>query len=103
MSETAMLSGQQIHKRYVETTVFFAINNVPQVDEATLEKFLELINATGNFGSISDKQLLQKMWILKKHVPETCEYSLLTLAELLGICPPMTTDNLNILVEETNC
>ncbi len=94
-----------IQKRYVETTVYFAINHIPQVDEATLERFLELVNATGNFGTITDQELLQKMGLLKKYVPETCEESLLILAELLGIYWPMTTNHLKIslpVMEEVN-
>jgi DNA polymerase III epsilon subunit-like protein len=81
--------GQKIDKRHLEATVFFAINNISQVDEATLERFLELVNTTGNFGSISEKQLVHKMDLLKKHVPDTCEYSLRALAELLGIHLPI--------------
>jgi hypothetical protein len=64
-------------------------SNISQVDEATLERFLELVNTTGNFGSISEKQLVHKMDLLKKHVPDTCEYSLRALAELLGIHLPI--------------
>ncbi|MBN1219343.1 MAG: hypothetical protein JXM69_10475 [Anaerolineae bacterium] len=79
------ISEQKINKRDVEATVTFALNNIPQADEATLERFLELVNANGNFGPISHQQLAHKMNLLKKYVPETCEYSLLALAELLGI------------------
>jgi hypothetical protein len=81
--------GHKIDKRHVEATILFAINHIPQVDVVTLERFLELINATGNFGSITDKQLLQKMTILVKYVPGSCRYSLLALAELLDVCLPM--------------
>ena len=85
MKNTATTLGQEIDKRHVAATVLFAINNVPHADKATLERFLELVNATGNFGAISQQQLIHKMELLKKYVPETCEYSLLTLAELLEI------------------
>ena len=77
--------AQKIDKRYVETTVLFAINHIPYADKTTLEKFLELVNATGNFGPISGEQLLHKMNLLKKYVPDICEYSLTMLAELLGL------------------
>jgi hypothetical protein len=99
------MAGQEIHKRHVAATVQFAINHIPQADAATLEKFLELVYVEGNFGSISVRELLQKMELLKKYIPATCETSLIILAELLGICWPMTTKNLNISIftmEEIN-
>ena len=89
MSNTVNVLGQEIDKRHVESTILFAMNNIPRADETTLEKFLELVNATGNFGSISGRQLIRKMDLLKKYVPQTCEYSLLALAELLGIHLPI--------------
>lgn len=80
-----MNDNQEINKRDVAATVLFAINNVPHASEGTLERFLELVNATGNFGPVDHRELIHKMILLKKYVPETCDYSLLTLAELLGI------------------
>ena len=85
------MTNQEINKRDVAATVLFAINNVPHTDEATLERFLDLVNATGNFGPVSHRELIHKMILLKKYVPETCDYSLLALAELLGI--PLTAYN----------
>ena len=79
------MTDQEINKRDVAATVLFAINNVPHTDEATLERFLDLVNATGNFGPVSHRELIHKMILLKKYVPETCDYSLLALAELLGM------------------
>ena len=83
--------GQKIDKRHIEATILFAIQHVPETDVGTLERFLELIDATGSFGSITDTQLLQKMTVLVKYVPGSCRYSLLMLAELLGICLPVET------------
>ena len=85
MKQAAVMSGLEINKRYVENTVFFVINNLPRADVMTLERFLELVNATGNFGYISHQQLIHKMNLLRKYVPGTCPYSLLALAELLGL------------------
>ena len=76
---------KKIKKLYVETTVMFAIESIPTVDEYTLQKFLELVNATGNFGFISEEQLVEKMKQIQKYIPNACGYSLLTVAELLGI------------------
>ena len=94
-------AGYTINKRHIEAAVFFAISHVPQIDATTLEKFLELVNINGNFGTLSDQQLLQKMALLVKHVPNACGLSLLTLAELLGVCVPVQVIyKLNIIMEK---
>ncbi len=94
---------QRINKRDVAATVLFAINNLPHSDEATLERFLELVNATGNFGPVSHQELVQKMILLKKHVPETCDDTLLALADLLGIQIPIYIfDSTPFLTKESN-
>lgn len=84
----------EIDKRQIEATVLFAINHVPHVNQATLERFLELVNTTGSHGAISDRQLIKKMTLLTKHVPGTCQSSLLTLCELLDINLPRNSDDL---------
>lgn len=95
---------RKINKRDLAAAVLFAINNIPHVDEVTLEKFLELVNITGNFGSITDQQFAQNMYLLTKHVPGVCNDSLFTLAELLGIRIPVLNIryNVNLFMEETN-
>ena len=80
-----------IKKLYVKTTVEFAINHVPGVDQDTLEKFLELVNATGNFGPISETEIIEKMNLIMKYIPGACGHSLLTVAELLDIRFPRPT------------
>lgn len=79
------LSARKIHKRHIEAMAQFAIANIPHVDEATLVKFVELINITGNFNAISDRQLLKKTGLFIHLVPGTCRRSLHTLLELLDI------------------
>ena len=94
-------TGRTIKKRHIEAAVLFAINNIPHIDSTTLEKFVELVDVNGNFGSVSDQQIVQKMILLVKHVPSVCGYSLLTLAELLGICVPVQISyKLNIIISE---
>ena len=96
-------ANHTINKRHIEAAVLFAIGHIPQVDAATLEKFLELVNINGNFGCLSNQQLLQKMTLLVKLVPTVCGPSLLTLAELLGICVPLQIIyKLDIIVEENS-
>jgi hypothetical protein len=97
------LSNRKINKRDVAATVLFAINNIPHTHDETLERFLDLVNATGNFGPVSHRELIHKMILLKKFVPETCDYSLLAVAELLGI--PLTAhnfENVHLLLKEIN-
>ncbi len=85
MAEQTLTQIQGIKKLHVKNTVEFAINNVPGVDEGTLEKFLELVNARGNFGNVSEAEIIEKMNLIMKYIPDACGRSLLTLAELLDI------------------
>lgn len=88
-SDTALI--QPIKKLHVEATVQFAINHIPNVDEDTLVKYLELVNVTGNFGTISKEQLALKMLLIIKHIPNACQDSLQTLGELLEV--PFPSDS----------
>ena len=85
MNNNTIAPVNSIKKLYVKTTVEFAINNIPGVDQDTLEKFLELVNATGNFGPISEAEIIEKMNLIMKYIPGACGRSLLTVAELLDI------------------
>ena len=101
MSNSMMVPGRKIDKRHIEASVLFAINHIPKVDEQTLATFLELVNLSGNFGSISDQQLIHKMALLTKLVPNVCQDSLLALAQLLDICVPVNIGyTLNLSAEE---
>ena len=93
--------GKRIKKRHIEAAVLFAIDHIPQVDPNTLKKFLELIDINGNFGSVSDQQLVHTMSLLVKHIPSACGYSLLTLAELLDVCvSTQETYKFNVISED---
>ena len=85
MSQQSLTQIQSIKKLHVKNTVEFAINNIPGVDEGTLEKFLELVNARGNFGEINEGEIIEKMNLIMKYIPGACARSLLTVAELLDI------------------
>ena len=104
MNNLTISPVKKVSKRDLAAAVLFAINNIPHVHEATLERFLELVNITGNFGSISDHEFAQKMYLLTKHVPDVCNDSLFTLAELLDIRIPMLNVgyNVNAFMEEIN-
>jgi len=100
MNSTAISTANGIKKLHVKATVEFAINNIPGVDEDTLEKFLELVNATGNFGPISEAEIIEKMNLIMKYIPEACGRSLLTVAELLDIRfpKPVTTQRMRVMI-----
>ncbi len=85
MNKLQTNSNQAIKKLHIKSASIYAINNIPDVDENTLHRFLELINVTGNFGTISTPELLDKMRLICKHIPGSCSYSLYVLAELLEI------------------
>jgi hypothetical protein len=72
-------------KLHIQETVLFALKHIPQLDEPTLTALLELVNATGSFGSLSRAELLNKMHLTLKYVPSACPHSLLVLADLLDI------------------
>ena len=76
-------SAPEIKKLQVTEAVLFAINHIPEADQSTLEKFLDLVHATGTFGAISHEQLLNKMRLTLKYIPEACPHALLILADLL--------------------
>ena len=81
-----MSSGTDaIKKLHVEATANFAISHIPTVDEDTLVKFVELVNITGNFGSISKEQLAFKMNQILTYIPDACEQTLRTVGDLLEV------------------
>ncbi len=103
MPDIIVKAEQRIDKRYIEAAAIFAINHLPQVDETTLTKFVDLINITGNFNAISHGRLIKKMNLLIHLVPGICKYSLCTLVELLDIYVPMNnSDEVNALWGDLN-
>ena len=78
----------EIKKLHVEQMVLFAINNIPEADSTTLQRFLELVNAGGTFGTISHRQIIKKMHVVLKYIPGACVHSLLILTDLLEIEVP---------------
>jgi hypothetical protein len=83
MNHTVAIYMKEINKRHISEAALFAINNIPEVDRTTLEKFLELVNTTGTPESISFMQLIGKMHLTLSHMPDACPYSLLVLVDLL--------------------
>jgi hypothetical protein len=80
--------GDTIKKLELNEMALFAINHIPDIDKVTLEKFIEFVNATGTFGAMSHEQVLTKMALILKYVPDACPHSLMILADLLEIPRP---------------
>jgi hypothetical protein len=83
------MDGRKIDKKHITTTVLFAVKHIPDVNDVTLHKLLELVNTTGSIGWMSEQQLLAEMQLMLKRVPGTCRDSLLTVLELLDVCIPL--------------
>jgi len=88
----------QLEKKHVGAMVAYAVRHVPGCDEATLHRYLELVNLTGSMGWISDEQLVEKMRFMLKHVPGTCTHSLVTLVELLAVYLPIVARGVDVPV-----
>jgi hypothetical protein len=84
MNSTISLANG-IKKLQVQATIEFAISNIPGADRNTLEKLSDLINATGNFGPISEAEIIAKMNLILKYIPGASEWALRAVAELLNI------------------
>lgn len=85
MNKSMAPSMKELKKLQVSEAVSFAIDKIPEVDQKTLEKFLDLVNTSGTFGTISREQIETKMQLTLKYIPNACQDSLLVLADLLEI------------------
>ncbi len=85
MNQAATQPYREIKKRHIKETVLFAINHVPQADKTTLVQFLDLVNADGTFGAVTQDQVLTKMRLLLTYIPSASASSLRILAALLQI------------------
>ena len=88
MNSSVTSSRKELKKLQVSEAVAFAIAKIPDVDPTTLEKFLDLVNTSGTFGTISHEQIRAKMQLTLKYIPDACSHSLLVLADLLEISVP---------------
>ena len=98
MREQIVGTDHGFKKLQIADTVAFAIDNIPSVDERTLQKFLQLIQTTGTFGVMTPEQIANKMRLTLKYIPDACPHSLLVIAELLELkklsLPSIPTANL---------
>lgn len=85
MLKTRRSQARGLKKIHVQEMVLFAIEYLPQLDRPTLEHFLELLDLEEAYSYISARELASKMQLMMRHIPETCAYSLQTLAALLDV------------------
>jgi hypothetical protein len=83
MNDQKISHARKIDKRQITAMATFAMTNIPNTDEFTLKKFLELMNTTGTYGMITCKQFKRTVELMKKYIPNTCDYSLNVLIDLL--------------------
>lgn len=80
----------RLDKRHIASVVSFAVRYIPEADEVTLYRFLELVNVNGSVGWIAFGDILEKMRLMVKHIPGSHTASLLLVIELLDI--PLLAD-----------
>ncbi len=85
MQNLTSTNTQGIKKLHLSETVAFANSYIPGIDQSTLDKLVELVNANGAHGCINQVQLIQKMQMILKYIPGTCVHTLLVLVDLLEI------------------
>ncbi len=74
--------------QYIAGAADFAVKHVQGIDRKTMRWLVELIEVSGEGGWISEGELLEKMYLLRRYVPGSCRYSLLVLADLLELNLP---------------
>ena len=92
MSHQNKSGSNKIDKQHISAMASFAIRNIPEADERTLNKFVELMHTTGSFGSLTEEQLLGTINLTMKYLPNACAFSLLTLLDLLSVYWPLDFD-----------
>jgi len=85
MIKSRYTQAKGLKKVHIKEMVLFAINYLPQLDQETLEQFLELVDVEDTYGYVSARELASKMQLMLRHIPEACPYSLQTLASLLDV------------------
>jgi hypothetical protein len=102
MNDKILPHPRKIDKKHIAAMILFAIRYIPNVDRATLNRFLELVNLTGSIGWITEQQFLDQVRLIIKYVPGTCEDSLFTIIELLDVCVPLNIRSSHTTLIEAN-
>ena len=89
MHNSAAFFDDKIDRDQVTSLAVFVMNNIPDMDQYSLKKFLELMNTGPGSGWVSNKQLIATRNLLLKHNPRICTHSLAVLFEHLEIYLPL--------------
>ena len=84
MYKTPFPTTQKIRKSQIGEAVLFAINNLAEVDQATLEKFLALVESEVTVEAVSKVRLIGLMNMTMRQNPNAHPDSLWALISLLG-------------------
>lgn len=98
MNTATNTTSYEVNKLHIQETIYFAIRNIPQVDDRTLDKFWDLVNADKTHTVMTYNQLTAKANLVLKYIPQACAQSLSIMVDLLGIHPMPAP---KMLVEET--
>ena len=95
MYNTPFPTIQKIRKSQIGEAALFAINNIAEVDRATLEKFLTLVDSEVSAEEISKVRLIGLMNLTMRQNPKAHPDSLLVLIALLEaqFCPGIQPAN----------
>ncbi|OQY46666.1 MAG: hypothetical protein B6242_06995 [Anaerolineaceae bacterium 4572_78] len=93
-------SVDTIKKLYIKRIIEFAIENIPQLEEHTLNLFSELLSTRGNYGSLTRKEIANRMDTIIKYIPGACPYTLFVLADLLDIHMKYPTNKTGFLLQD---
>jgi len=86
---TPFPTTQKIRKSQINEAALFAINNLAEVDQVTLEKFLALVDSNVTAEEVSKVRLIGLMNLTMRQNPKAHPDSLLVLISLLEaqLCP----------------
>lgn len=78
-------NAMKIQKQDIRDAALFALECIPQVNEPTLEGFIELLYASGDTHRVTVQEVVLKMQDILYYSPEACPRSLMVVADLVGI------------------
>jgi hypothetical protein len=84
----------KLNFQYIVGAADFAVKHVQGIDRRTMRWLVELVEVSGDGGWITEGELLEKMRLLRKYIPGSCQYSMLVLAELLELNLPQVASSL---------
>ena len=80
--------------QYIASVAKFAEKHIQGIDQKTMRWLVELVEISGSGGWVTEYDLLERMRLLRKYVPGSCQYTMLVLAELLELNLPAVVGNI---------